>query len=105
MYLVVFRAGIKQLDAEYTATAARMRQLALTDFGCLEFHALTEGSEEIALSYWPDLDTVARWRAHPEHLRAQQRGREQWYQWYRVEITRIERSYHVDVQTARPNSR
>jgi heme-degrading monooxygenase HmoA len=105
MYVVIFRAEINQLDAEYSATADRMRQLALSEFGCLEFHALTEGSEEIALSYWPDLDSMARWRAHPEHVQAQDRGRNEWYRRYRVEITRIERSYVADAQTARPNSR
>ena len=93
MYLVVFRADVKQLDADYLAMAARLRDLALAEFGCLEFHALTEGDQEIALSYWPDLATVTRWRQHADHLRAQELGRERWYRSYRVEITRIERSY------------
>lgn len=93
MYLVVFRAEVKHLDADYVAMAARLRDLALTEFGCLEFHALTEGDQEIALSYWPDLEAVARWRTHDEHLLAQQLGRERWYRSYRVEISRIERSY------------
>lgn len=95
MYLVVFRAEVRHLDADYAAMAAHLRDLALTEFGCLEFHALTEGDQEIALSYWPDLETVARWRKHTAHVLAQELGRERWYRSYRVEITRIERSYRA----------
>jgi len=51
MYVVIFRAKVRQFDAAYTAMAAHMRELALTQFGCLEFQALTEGQDEIALSY------------------------------------------------------
>ena len=42
------RAKARNLDAEYSAMAAQMRQLALTQFGCLDFTAATEGDQEIA---------------------------------------------------------
>ncbi len=80
MLVVIFRATINQLDAEYSATAERMRDLALTEFGCLAFHSISEGSEEITLSYWPDDASIRRWRAHPEHLEAQQTGKDRWYE-------------------------
>ncbi|MEY4753028.1 MAG: hypothetical protein RJA44_703, partial [Pseudomonadota bacterium] len=35
MHVVIFRASIRQLDAEYSASAARLRELALTRYGCL----------------------------------------------------------------------
>ena len=79
MWVVIFRAQVRQLDDDYGRTAQRMRELALTQFGCLAFHAVTEGSEEVALSYWPDPASIAAWRAHPEHLEAQRLGRERWY--------------------------
>ena len=58
MFVVVFRAKIRHFDAAYTQTAQRMHELALTEFGCLEFHAVTEGEPEIALSYWPDAASI-----------------------------------------------
>lgn len=58
MFVVIFRAKIAKLDDEYNKVAQRLRDLALTEFGCLEFHALTEGNDEIALSYWPDQDKI-----------------------------------------------
>ena len=58
MFVVIFRAKITNLDDEYSRVAQRLRDLALTEFGCLEFHAVTEGDHEIALSYWPDQDKI-----------------------------------------------
>ena len=93
MYVVIFRAHIKQFDASYSSMATQLRELALSQFGCLEFHALTEGNQEIALSYWPDETSIRNWKQHADHLMAQQLGRERWYQSYSVEIAQITRSY------------
>jgi len=95
MYVVIFRARIRQFDTEYPAMAARMRELALTRFGCLQFHAVTEGDQEIALSYWPDEASIRAWRAHPEHALAQQAGRERWYASYTVQVAQVTREYTV----------
>ena len=94
MFVVIFRARIRQLDDEYGRVAARMRELALTEFGCLEFHAVCEGLDEVALSYWPDEDSIRRWRLHPEHLLAQQTGRDHWYASYSVQVAQVTREYH-----------
>ncbi len=94
MFVVIFRARIRAFDAEYSSTAARMRDLALAQFGCLEFHAVTEGDSEVALSYWPDEASIRAWRAHPDHVRAQKAGRERWYASYSVQIATLNREYH-----------
>jgi heme-degrading monooxygenase HmoA len=93
VYVVIFRARIRSHDAEYVEVAARMRDLALGEFGCIEFHAVTDGSDEVALSYWPSEESIRAWKAHPEHLLAQQAGRERWYESYSVQITRVTREY------------
>ncbi|MDH7944085.1 antibiotic biosynthesis monooxygenase [Pseudohongiella sp. SYSU M77423] len=93
MFVVIFRATVKQADELYSATAARLRELALTEFGCLEFTAVNEGDTEIALSYWPSEEHILAWKAHPEHRTAQQLGRERWYSSYSVQIAEIGRSY------------
>ncbi len=93
MFVVIFRAKVRQTDPEYTQTAARMRELALTQFGCLEFTAVTEGSEEIALSYWPSEEHIRAWKAHPEHVLAQQLGRARWYASYTVQVAQVTREY------------
>jgi heme-degrading monooxygenase HmoA len=97
MLVVIFRARIKEFDAHYSKTAARMRELALHEFGCIAFHSLTEGREEVALSYWPDEQHVQAWRKHPEHQEAQKLGQTRWYESYSVEVARIERSYQMQM--------
>jgi heme-degrading monooxygenase HmoA len=93
MFVVIFRATARQLDAEYSATAATLRNLALTQFGCLEFVAVTEGDQEVALSYWPDEASIRAWKLHTDHLMAQRLGRERWYSSYSVEVAEIKRHY------------
>lgn len=93
MYVVIFRATARQLDEEYSRVAAQLRELALSRFGCLEFVAVNEGGQEVALSYWPDLDSIGAWKANADHLLAQQLGRERWYAGYRVQIAQVLRDY------------
>lgn len=95
MLVVVFRAKVRQFDEEYSRVAARMRELALSRFGCLEFHAVTEGRDEVALSYWPDEASIRAWRNHPEHVAAQQAGRDRWYESYSVQVAEVTREYRV----------
>lgn len=95
-YAVIFTAQVKQFDAEYSATAANMRELAFAEHGCVEFHACTEGKQEIAVSYWQDLDNIGSWKQNIEHLAAQKLGRDKWYESYTVEVVEILRSYTSD---------
>ncbi len=92
-FVVIFRARTRTLDDEYLKVAARMRELALSQFGCLEFQAVTEGRDEVALSYWSDEQSIRAWKSHAEHVLAQQLGRERWYESYVVQVAQITREY------------
>ncbi|MBK9442262.1 MAG: antibiotic biosynthesis monooxygenase [Comamonadaceae bacterium] len=102
MIVVIFRAKTRQLGADYAVIAARMRELALRQFGCLAFDAVTQGQEEIALSYWPDEASVHAWKSHAEHVLAQQLGRERWYESYVVQVAHINREYRFEGMCKRP---
>lgn len=96
MYIVIFRARIRRLDDEYAKVAARMRELALGQFGCLEFFSVTEGNNEVALSYWPDEQSIRAWKSHADHVLAQELGRARWYESYCVQVAEITREYRVE---------
>lgn len=87
-FAVIFRATLAQPDEDYAATAQRLRALAFEKYGCLDFYAVTDAGQEIAVSYWPSLEHIAAWKADPEHLAAQARGRGRWYASYSVEVHR-----------------
>jgi len=92
-YAVIFRAEIRALDDEYADMAARLRELALSQYGCVEFFAVTEGRQEVAISYWDSEAQIRQWKQDAEHLAAQHKGRDRWYRSYSVEVVEIVRSY------------
>lgn len=68
-FVVILRAKARHLDVGYSAVAAQLRQLAFTQFGCLDFTAVTEeGSGPVLLArrgQHPRLETTQRAPADP----------------------------------------
>ncbi|MDT0596117.1 antibiotic biosynthesis monooxygenase family protein [Glaciecola petra] len=93
MYVVIFKATAKQQNQLYLDTVEKMRSLAFKKYNCVDFVALTEGKQEIALSYWHKQEDIVAWRNDAEHLLAQQHGKTKWYSEYSVEVAKIERQY------------
>jgi len=89
-YAVIFSAERSGDDAGYAATSARMVELAAAIDGFLGYEHAGD-AVGITVSYWRDLDAIARWRAHAEHLLAQQAGRSRWYARYGLRVARVER--------------
>ncbi|MCC9644704.1 antibiotic biosynthesis monooxygenase [Rhodopirellula sp. JC740] len=94
-YAVVFTSCRTAVDDEgYSATAERMLALAAEQDGYLGVESVRDGDGGgITVSYWRDLDAIARWRAATEHRQAQSGGRAKWYEQYRVRVCRVEREY------------
>jgi heme-degrading monooxygenase HmoA len=70
-----------------------MRDLAFERYNCQDFIAVTEGEQEIAISYWNSKEDIRQWHKDSQHAVAQQLGRDKWYQSYVVEIVKVERRY------------
>jgi len=70
-----------------------MRDLAINKYGCTEFTSVTEGVQEIAISYWQDQEQIKKWKRDSEHLVAQELGQAIWYKSYKVQIVEILREY------------
>jgi len=94
VYAVIFMAEIAQLDDEYYRIAARMRELAQGQYGCVEFVSVAEGEREITISYWDSEAQIRAWKQDPEHLLAQDAGRSKWYKSYTVQVVEVQRQYH-----------
>ena len=97
MYAVIFRAEINQLDQRYSEMAKQMRELAITKYGCTEFTSVTEGTQEIAISYWKNQEQIKQWKQDARHLVAQELGQAKWYKSYKVQVVEIKREYSKNI--------
>ena len=98
MLAVIFTAQVPRFDAEHAAEGARLRALAVEQFGCRSFMSCTENGVEIAVSYWDSEEQIIAWKQHPDHLAAQRRGCHEWYGNYQVQVVRIVRQYGRELQ-------
>ena len=93
MYVVIFTAKLKQLDECYYETAAKLKEVAFNQYNCIKFISCTEGDLEISTSYWHSLEDIKNWKQHAEHLHAQVKGKQEWYESYEVQVTEVLREY------------
>jgi heme-degrading monooxygenase HmoA len=93
-YAVLFTRVRAGDDEAYALMGERMRDLAQAQPGSLGLESVadTDGTG-ITLSYWTSLEAIAAWKAHSEHLVAQERGKTNWYADYRVRVAKVEREY------------
>lgn len=91
-YAVVFTSLRTEGDLGYGRMADTMEKLAATQPGFLGIESARDGLG-ITVSYWESLDSIAAWKRNAQHLVAQQRGRDTWYEEFKVRICRVERDY------------
>lgn len=94
-YAVIFTSTRTEGDNGYGETANRMVELAEQQPGFLGEESARE-ELGITVSYWADLESIKHWKANVEHLEAQKKGRNQWYQSFKIRISKVERDYGVE---------
>ena len=74
--------------------ATKMLERAKSTEGFIHFESCRQpNGHGVSLSYWQDLDSIKGWKNDCQHLVAQKFGKTKWYDFYRIEIARIEKSY------------
>ncbi|HEY2093149.1 MAG TPA: antibiotic biosynthesis monooxygenase [Thermoanaerobaculia bacterium] len=93
-YFAVIFTSQRVNDEGYAETSKRMMDLAQQQPGFLGIES-ARGADGVGItvSYWRDLESIANWKAHGEHLVAQGRGRSEWYGGYVTRIAKVERDY------------
>jgi len=93
-YAVIFTSKLSNNNNNngYEDMADKMVELAKTQKGFLGIDS-ARNDVGITVSYWESLEDIKSWKAHSEHLLAQEKGQETWYDWYDVKICRVEREY------------
>ena len=97
MIITVFRSRLRpEHAADYMKMVAKMKELAAAMPGYIAHKGFTaEDGERVTIVEFADEETQRGWAAQIEHRAAQQRGREAFYQEYRLQICSVlkDRSY------------
>jgi heme-degrading monooxygenase HmoA len=93
-YAVIFTSVLKSEDSSYFEMAQKMELLAKKQPGFLGIES-ARGELGISVSYWKSEDAILQWKNNLEHLKAQEKGRMDWYKDYKVRIAKVERDYNL----------
>ena len=91
-YAVIFTSTRTEGDNGYGAMAELMETLAKQQDGFISIDS-ARSEVGITVSYWEGLEAIKQWKQQTDHIVAQQKGRQDWYNWYNVRICKVEREY------------
>jgi heme-degrading monooxygenase HmoA len=78
---------------EYEATSAQMVELVSAMPGFLGMDYGESEGREILVARFESHEALRRWREQPDHVLAQQLGRERFFESYAIEVCELVRSY------------
>ncbi|AOA61467.1 Hypothetical protein PP7435_CHR1-1050 [Komagataella phaffii CBS 7435] len=90
-FAVIFSSQRESVgDDDYDAMSERMLELAVKQPGYLGMESARDVERfGVTVSYWDSLKAIKQWRAHSEHLVAQEFGKSQWYKDYEVRVSEV----------------
>jgi heme-degrading monooxygenase HmoA len=101
MILTIFRSRLRPEHLEeYSRWAERIHDLATRQpgFVSIKTYAAEEG-ERVSIVEFDSEATHEAWRNHPEHLQAQELGRQRFYAQYRIQVCTLLRDYAFRTST------
>ena len=97
MVIVIFEYVIKEgQDERYLETAAKLMPLVETFDGFLgveRYQSRTEANKHLSLVFWRDEAAIEPWRNHPNHRAAQDLGKSEIFEDFRITVVDTLRSY------------
>lgn len=95
-YAVIFTNVRTSVEDGYDETALHMEELAKSIPGYLGIE-IARNKIGITVSYWESLAAIVEWKNQVDHLEAQRKGKEKWYQSYTIRIAKVEREYSFEI--------
>ena len=98
MVIVLFRSMLTaDAGADYATMAGEMLARAQTLPGFIDFKSFAaDDGEHVAVIRWESQELLRAWTDDLRHVVAQRLGREKWYEYFRVEVAEVVRSYAFD---------
>ncbi len=96
--VIVFRTTLKPgFDDVLTEMGMRMYLLAKDMPGFLSYKDFSAADgENLSLIEFDSEEHLAAWRHHPEHLAAEQAGKEKYFASYHIQVCKVIRRYGTD---------
>jgi heme-degrading monooxygenase HmoA len=95
-YAVIFTSQRTEGDNGYGRMADRMEELASKQPGFISVESVRDSSGAgITVSYWESLEAIRNWKKNEAHQVAQEKGKQDWYESYKVRICKVEREYSL----------
>lgn len=92
-YFAVIFTSIRTEAAEnYAEMSNKLQELAKQQAGFLGEESVRENLG-VSVSYWETLEAIQIWKNNAAHLVAQEKGKNVWYEKYKVRICKVERDY------------
>ena len=84
MVVIVFRSRIRPEHAErYYALADKMAEIARSMPGFISWKGyFADDGERVSIHEWETAEQLRAWKEHPEHLKTQAIGRQDFYEEY-----------------------
>lgn len=99
-YIIVFKSKLRpEIETEYGTRGEQIYNLALTMPGFISASDYANGDDRVSIVEFDTLEHLSAWRDHPEHLKAQQEGRDKFYSSYSISIAKVERTSEYDAAT------
>ena len=96
MVIVVFRTRLKDGADEdaLVQLTQEMTDLVKTIPGFIAVKDFLAGDGEgVSVAEFETMEAAKTWREHPEHRRAQERGRKEFFSQYHVQVCEVARDY------------
>lgn len=104
MMLILFRSKLTDTDSEgYAKMAAAMDAHAKTFDGYIDAKSFrADDGERLTVVWWRDEASLKVWASDAKHRVAQERGRERWYEYYKMDVAQIVRVSNYDRAAVSP---
>ena len=92
MLVILFRSKLTPTAAAegYSDKAAEMDELARGFDGFVDVKSfVADDGERLTVVWWRDEESLAKWRTDLRHRSAQQQGRAQWYEYYKMDVATV----------------
>ena len=91
-YIVSFISVLSPDSTGYEDAANQMMETVQNQLGFVAaYSARNADGVGITISYWTNLEAVTGWKKNKAHQAIQKKGKNQWYDWYQLQVSEIVR--------------